>query len=1050
MRRFAHPLAVGLLLTGLAVPFTAPAAQADGDTLGEITGVKDEGNGTFTLDAGKAKVRLVFLRDDAFRLWLAPDGNFTDPANTPPGKPGDPSANIVAKKDYTPPPVKLDGAGDRYEFSTGKVSVKVTKKTPLFSAHRADGSLVFDEAKPLTWSSTGTTQTLRRGEREQFFGGGMQLGRLNHRDQTIGIFPDGVWDKEGGHPNPAPFYQTTAGYGVFRNTFSKGSYSFKDPVATTQQEQRFDAYYFVAPKASDLKTPIDRYTELTGRPFMPPIYGMEMGDADCYNTSSPTSQHKPTPGKMRTPDAIKVAQAYRDNDMPNGWMLVNDGYGCGYVELPETGAGLRERGQQMGLWTENGLPNQEAEVGKAGVRVRKLDVAWIGAGYRKALSGCEEAHGGIEKYSSARGFAWTVAGWSGTQRCAVQWTGDHSGSLDSIKWQIPAIAGSGLSGIAYSTGDIDGIFGGSDESYVRDLQWKVFNPVLMSMSGWASKDKQPWRRGEPSTSINRNYLKLRERLLPYLYTYAAEAHRTGAPINRPLVMEYPTDARTWEEGAKDEFLAGRDFLVAPVYTSGETRDGIYLPEGRWIDYWTGQVHDGGRTLNGYHAPLDRLPLFVRAGAVVPMNKAGINNAHEQKPGDPITLDVYPSGRSSFDLYADDGVTRGFQQGAYGRQHFEVDAPKQGGGQVKVEIGKLTGDYEGKPTARPYQLTVHTGTKPSTVAIDGKEITGWTYDKGVVTVTTPQVPVGESRTVTLNGTSAVGGRTPSDQYASTSVVTPPFVLPGTSEDVKVSFTNRTGRTLNGVKLGLALPQGWPAAQGTTLAKVRSGETASGTVKVTVPADAKPGQATLHATADYEAHGPQRASSAASVKVAYASLASAFDNTGVSDNADTKAGNLDGSGSSFSKQALAAAGVTPGGEVKADGTTYTWPVSASGGKPDNATGRDQVVAVSGKGARLGLLGTATAGGGAGGTVTVYYADGTTGTGKVTFPNWCCTATGDAKIAFSVKGKNTADGANQYPTVDYRVYSGAIALDPGKEVRAVRLPSSSPLHVFAAAVS
>ena len=97
-----------------------------------------------------------------------------------------------------------------------------------------------------------------------------------------------------------------------------------------------------------------------------------------------------------------------------------------------------------------------------------------------------------------------VEGWAGAQRCAVQWTGDHSGSLDAIRWQIPAITGSGNSGIAYSAGDVDGIFGGSPTSYTRDLQWKVFNPAFMTMSGWATPAyKQPWTYGEPYTSINR-------------------------------------------------------------------------------------------------------------------------------------------------------------------------------------------------------------------------------------------------------------------------------------------------------------------------------------------------------------------------------------------------------------------------------------------------------------------------------------------------------------------------------------------------------------------
>ncbi|MFE3454869.1 TIM-barrel domain-containing protein [Nonomuraea sp. NPDC059194] len=474
------------------------------------------------MTAGAAKLRLTFQREDVFRLELAPDGTFTDPANTGEG------AKLIAKTDYGQVTSSWKDAGDRYEIATGALTVKVGKSPALFSVHRADGSLVFAEKSPLTWDTSGTRQSLAPAAQEHFFGGGMQNGRLDHTGTTIRITRDFDWD-DGGNPNAAPYYASTAGYGVLRNTFAPGGYAFSSPVTTTHEEQRFDAYYFVAPKALDLKTPLDRYTELTGRPMMPPIYGLEFGDADCYNHSSPTYTGTKNPNKWTTPSAVKVAQGYVDNDMPRGWMLVNDGYGCEYQQLPETGVELRKRGIEMGLWTQRALTNQEFEVRQAGVRVRKLDVAWVGPGYRHALTGCEDARNGIEQYSDARGYVWMVEGWAGSQRCAVQWTGDHYGTLDAIRWQIPAITGAGLSGMPFTAGDVDGIFGGSGDSYVRDLQWKAFTPVLMSMSGWASHDKQPWTRGEPYTSINRKYLKLRERLLPYLYTLAAEA-RPGPQV----------------------------------------------------------------------------------------------------------------------------------------------------------------------------------------------------------------------------------------------------------------------------------------------------------------------------------------------------------------------------------------------------------------------------------------------------------------------------------------------------------------------------------------
>lgn len=326
------------------------------------------------------------------------------------------------------------------------------------------GRTLWAETAPLSWSSAGTTQTLAQGSKEQFFGGGMQNGRFSHRDTTIGISRDYNWN-EGGNPNAAPFYLSSNGYGVLRNTFASGDYTFAIPVRTTHEEQRFDAYYFVG----DAREVIDGYTELTGRPAMLPMYALEFGDADCY-------LHNANRGERETlRDATAIAQGYTDHEMPLGWMLVNDGYGCGYEDLPETGGMLAGHGSELGLWTESDLTNQAYEV-QSGVRVRKSDVAWVGPGYRFALDACEKSRDGIEQNSNDRATVLTIEGWAGTQRCAVTWSGDQSGSWDYIRWQIPTYAGATLSGQHAATGDVDGIFGGSAETYVRDLQWKMLLP----------------------------------------------------------------------------------------------------------------------------------------------------------------------------------------------------------------------------------------------------------------------------------------------------------------------------------------------------------------------------------------------------------------------------------------------------------------------------------------------------------------------------------------------------------------------------------------------
>ncbi|MFG1791303.1 TIM-barrel domain-containing protein [Nocardia sp. NPDC049149] len=750
MRRITH-LALGVLVVACTF-VTPPAALADSSAgqLGDLSKVVDDGPRVM-LHAGSAAVGVSFPNPEAVRIQLAPDGKFTDPAGS----------KIVLPQNVSPTKPRRTNKGEYWALSTGKVTLRAYKHPLRFALYDgANAKQIWAETAPLSWTDKTATQSLGRGEREQFFGGGEQNGRFSHRDQTIKIFADHNWN-DGGAPNSQPFYVSSSGYGVLRNTFAPGNYSFTNPVRTTHEERRFDAVYVVG---DGPKGVISAYTGLVGRPFLPPIYGLEMGDSDCY-------LHNANRGERHTLDAVKIADEYVKNKMPNGWMLVNDGYGCGYENLKQVGEGLRKDNMQLGLWTENGLPHQAEEVA-AGVRVRKLDVAWVGPGYEFALDGCDAAHKGIEANSDARGFVWTPVSWAGAQRCAVLWSGDQSGSYDYIRWQIPTYAGAAMSGIAYNTGDVDGIFNGSPRTYTRDLQWKAFLPTIMTMDGWAPKDKQPWRYGEPYTEINRKYLQLKERLLPYTYTHSVEAHRTGVGQVRPLALEYPNDPNTWGDQAKYEFLSGRDFLVAPVYTDAEVRDGIYLPEGTWVDYWTGKTWTGPTTVNGYAAGLDRLPLFVRAGAVVPMWAEG-TQSWQTRDKTVLNLDVYPKGKNSFTLVEDDGVTRGYQRGEQSSQVFAVQAPGSGRGTVEVRIGATEGSYPGKAAARRYELAVHSSSAPNEVRTDlgkldkrasradlDKARNGWWFDPndrgGVVYVKTDPVNATSASTVTLVGTTAVGG------------------------------------------------------------------------------------------------------------------------------------------------------------------------------------------------------------------------------------------------------------------------------------------------------
>ncbi|QTF72438.1 NPCBM/NEW2 domain-containing protein [Arthrobacter woluwensis] len=1061
--------------TPVKVKPVTPEVPVDqsGSTLGAVTGVARDGD-TVNLTAEKGAFRITFLDSKTFRIEAAPGGTFTDPANTDQGDPAQSADIVVGAKSFPGTGLTLS-EGDWITASTDAVRVSVEKSTGRIKVTRPDGSTVFEESAPLSFGAKSTTEHLTPQAGEQFIGGGMQNGRAIHTGAVINIAKNFNWTDDG-YPNAVPYYMSSKGYGVLRDTFARGSYDFGASPSTTHEEKRFDAYYFVG----DYKSALDGYTQLTGRPMMPPVYALEYGDADCYNRSNPgyssSGYGDPDGAKQRTPDAIKTARQFVAHDMPAGWMLVNDGYGCEYQQLPETVKSIQDETQlKVGLWTQRSLTNQAYEVGQAGVRLRKLDVAWVGSGYRQALTGCEPAHQGIEDNSSARGTALMVEGWAGSQRCGMQWTGDHSGNLDAIRWQVPALTGAGNSGLAFTTGDVDGIFGGSKESYVRDLQWKAFAPALYSMSGWAPTDKRPWLYGDDATAINRKYLQLRQQLMPFLYTLAQDSHSTGVPMMRSMALEFPDQAASYSAEANQQFMLGSDFLVAPVYTQSTVRNGIQLPAGQqWADYWTGKVYDGGQILNGYDAPLDRLPLFVRVGAVIPQGKVA-RNASLVPEDSAVTVEAFAKGKSSFTLYEDDKVTRDYKNGKSARQTFTVDAPDFGTGSVSVTVGARQGSYTGMAAARPYLINAHVGTAPQQVktgstvlprvsgqgALDAAT-QGWFYDAAtsVVRVKTAPLASSASATVQLKNAGPMAGKTQEAQAAELRVGVDKEVFQGKQTTFTAQFVNTGTWTKTGVKIAPALPDGWTlvSSSGATASEVKAGRSVTASFTVSPGPSAAAGSQQLAATASYTARGgsAQTVRGGNSIYVAYGSLQAAFNNVAVTTVANKSAGNFDGGGASFSAEQLAqatvpAGGVKPGGKVPVYAGTprevdFTWP--SVGPDVPNATALDgQTIAVNGKGTHLAVLGSAAVGGGTTPVLTLRYTDGSTEQQGIFFPNWLQPKElGGGVVAVSEQGRNNANGASpEYTQYKYQAFANMVRLNPAKELAAVVLPTDTRVKFF-----
>ena len=713
---------------------------------------------TFEMATGE-KIRVSILENDVFRIYMDPKGEFQE--DPTPNSSSHITKIIDKTEDKYSQVVPTVEDGEIIKVSTEAIELRVDKATGKMElVNKKDNKTIWKEAEALKYKENETIQTLEASEDEYFYGGGQQNGRFSHKGKIINIKNENNW-VDGGVSSPTPFYFSTNGYGVMRHTFKPGEYDFEatedGKVITKHEEQRFDAYYFIDEKPTEI---ISKFTDLTGKAVVLPEYAFYIGHANAYardwvndETGEESQTKKEGFDRQETlmVDAKAVIDEHVENDMPIGWFLPNDGYGAGYGRedtldgniqlLKEFVDYAKTKGIQVGLWTQSDLQptgvgeiylqrDIDKEVGVAGTNAVKTDVAWVGSGYSFALDAVRQAAEGIIKNSleDARPFIISLDGWAGTQRYASIWSGDqYGGEWEYIRFHIPTYIGAGLSGQPNVGSDIDGIFGGDKLIQTRDIQWKAFTPVEIDMDGWGSNEKTPYAFGEPYTSINRTYLKLKAQMMPYNYSIAKEASSNGVPMIRAMMLEYP-NKYTYGTDTQYQYMWGENFLVAPIYQNtnadeqgNDIRNNIYLPDEDqiWIDYFTGEQYRGGGILNNFDAPVWKLPLFVKNGAIIPM--VNENNTPEEIDDSQRIIEVYPSGETSFEIYEDDGLTTDYLEGKSAKQIITSKAPKTGKGKAVITAGLLEGSYDGMVTERTTEFIVNVSEKPNKIELKiGKE------------------------------------------------------------------------------------------------------------------------------------------------------------------------------------------------------------------------------------------------------------------------------------------------------------------------------------------
>lgn len=338
----------------------------------------------------------------------------------------------------------------------------------------------------------------------------------------------------------------------------------------------------------------------------------------------------------------------------------------GWSHFPDfTSAKTREWwGAQMNIYTEAGIEgfwndmNEPAAWGQHLPGLIEFDMEGEGSSFKEARNvyGMQMARATMEGaqrlLGNKRPFNLTRAAFSGIQRYSAVWTGDNTASEDHMMAGVRLVNSLGLSGVAFAGYDIGGFVGEpSPALYARWMQLGAFSPFFRAHSMINSRDAEPWSFGEEVEDIARNYIRLRYRLLPYLYA-AFEAATTGLPIARSLALEWPQDPKIYQQPYDAAYLFGSEILVFPVESHRQLTK-IYLPAGEWIDFYDDTRFEGGRE-HIIELNIEKLPLFVRAGAVIPMQSPVMSteNAHDGV----LHLHVYTGAAlREVNLFEDDGL-----------------------------------------------------------------------------------------------------------------------------------------------------------------------------------------------------------------------------------------------------------------------------------------------------------------------------------------------------------------------------------------------------------
>jgi alpha-glucosidase (family GH31 glycosyl hydrolase) len=751
-----------ILIIILLAGFTA-LAQAQWTSPGDyIEPYKLEGN-LVTFKCTNAVVTVEVCQEDILRIRMSKSGNFL---------PNEPY--VVIKYDWPKSHFTVKDRGDYIDISTQVITVKAFKSpfridiydedTRKLCLEPEDGGMGFDGDKVICRKKLTDT--------DHFFG----LGQRFEKSDLRGVKYE-LWMTE--NITPIPFFMATDGYGIFFHNTWKSTFDFtSDPYSfSAPGGGEIDYYFFYGPS---FKHMLDLYTRVTGKSPMPPKWafgliaskwGLQRGQEGILEDV------KAARGEKNWPlDCIRVHAKNKDSGILASPKLNWPDDGWGAFDSPDKMVEqLNAMNCRVIFWECPGIPSNCEDKFQEGVFndyfIMQDGEVWKGRfGYtvdpgaivdfcnpeaRKwwaqlhdfmidfgsdgvAGDHGEEVYGTMyspynnmtgdelhnlysmlydmasweaykQRKPNKRSVVWGRSLWAGTQRYPMQGTQDSHSEGRNIEGEIMGCINFGLSGVPFR------IYTDNVTREILDSQktdWPLNRlSQYLSLTVAGERTELYWIGREGPDENYRRYGRLRYRLIPYIYSYVYETHKTGLPLVRAMVLEYQKDPATYE--AYGQYLLGKELLIAPLWSDQTFEREIYLPDGKWIDFYEDTVYQGKQTIT-YDAPLDKAPILVKAGAIIPMAPDG-QQYMDQKLS-PMTVRIYPEGKSYFRLYEDDGISYDYEKGVYAVTLFKCT---DNGSTISISKNAPRGSY--KVPERDHVFRVHKKMPVKSATLDGKSL-----------------------------------------------------------------------------------------------------------------------------------------------------------------------------------------------------------------------------------------------------------------------------------------------------------------------------------------